>query len=194
MFATRVRGVEERPPPLPDSPLSLTLFLSLSIRSGRRSSHGIGRAIYRGRYISLGEPLDFHTSASKRAYICTRASPAGSLQGPRLDIRSLRDYSRERDELALAFPFIDELRPREERGESVRRKVPSFHRSLPLPAPPPLLSGTDRPASGASHYHLGHFLFRGPKPRLNGARPMPVPARLSRDDVVIASGTVDTRD
>lgn len=127
---------EERPPPLPDSHLSFSL--SLSIRSGRRSSHGIGRAIYRGRYISLGEPLDFHTSASKRAYICTRASPAGSLQGPRLDIRSLRDYSRERDELALAFPFIDASSTRGARRECAPQTLRSL-RSLPLhPAAPPI--------------------------------------------------------
>lgn len=167
--------------------LSLSPFLSLSIRSDRygpkiESWHresDISRPIYITRRATRLPYVRFQASVHMYACIARGLASRSSFRYP---LASRLFEGRRR--AALGFPFIDaSSSTTRDRGESVRRFVPL----LPLS----LSSGTDRPASGASHYHLGHFLFRGP--RLNGpsnARPCTlVPRRCSN-----RSGTVDTRD
>ena len=133
--------------PLSAVSLSLSLSLSLSIpfpptAMARRSSRGIERAIYRGRYISLGEPLDFHTSApeSVHMYACIA--------------RGLASRS------SFRYPFPSRL------FEATTTKTMTTTTTTKtttrvVPVRRSFVSEADRPASGASHYHLGHFLFRG---------------------------------
>ena len=125
----------------------------------------------RERYIAVDIYHSANHSTSirplRRAYICTRASPAGWLQGPRLDIRSLRDYSRQRRRRRWR-----RRRRRRRRRESFQFVDPSYPK--PIDQLPELAITTS-----------AIFSFAAPAAIKRSVEP--IPSLPSHDDVVIAS-------